>query len=380
MYFTNANIAGWRIDDDGLLRVTANVLAAGVYDYAADESPENAEKVNGAVPQYISADEFTEDALHTLEGKPVVVGHSWRNPGNAHDTCVVGSVAGTPSTDGRFISCDFIITDADAIQRIKSGELQAVSAGYTGDCVIDAGDYEGKPYTVRQKNIQFNHVALLPPGKGRCGDSVRILNNKDEEVRMAKVTMQFGERRKTYSFQNEEDVAVAEEMVEEQKTFNAEELAAAVSSVEELKAQLAEVQAKLDEQLAIVAEQKQQIEQLMSAEGQTALAEEAAAQVKDEEEVINSMDCSEEEREQLQNSVSACKTFAARRRCIVQNALRCPDNWTQDTVDGAFEALVAAAKRVQNSKKTVMGGTKAQVQNESISRLERVLRPMSVNK
>jgi len=81
-YSFNQRIQNWRIDDDGMLRVTAHILREGIYDYAPEECPPDFRNLP-VVKQYIPAAAFTPEALATLEGKWVIVAdHEWRTDEN----------------------------------------------------------------------------------------------------------------------------------------------------------------------------------------------------------------------------------------------------------------------------------------------------------
>ena len=205
------------------------------------------------------------------------------------------------------------------------------------------------------------------------------------------IKKEFGNRRVDFAFQNEDDAKEAERMSEETATFNAAELEDAMKIANEVKAQLDELQKKYDDAMATVEAQKAEIDKLMSAETQEAMAQEAAAQKEAEEAIINT--CVENEvveeakREEVCNRIANCKTFAERRRIVVQNALNIPDEqfsaWSQDSVDGAFEGLKATAKqsaerRLANSK-SPMGGAKARVQNSALSSLDRIFGAVRLN-
>lgn len=65
------------------------------------------------------------------------------------------------------------ITDEDSIHQVESGKKQEVSCGYTCDLDETPGTHEdGEPYDYVQKNIVYNHLAIV--GKGRAGPSARI--------------------------------------------------------------------------------------------------------------------------------------------------------------------------------------------------------------
>lgn len=390
--YNSGRKVNWRIDEDGMMRVTARVLADGVFDYAPDESPEEAKQnAKGVVGQLISKQEFTPEALKTLEGKPVIVDdHVWRDSENTmKDGLTVGAVAGTPTAKDGYIEADFIISDKETIEKIKSGALVEVSAAYDGDCYAKSGSYKGKSFGAVQTNLRFNHVLLLPAGRGRCGHNVRIVNiNRIKEKRMKTIQRQFGNRRVDFKFNNEDDAREAENMADEERKFNAAELDAAMAKAAEVKEQMDALQAEYDAAMQTISEQKAQIDELMSAETQEAMAQEAAAQTEAEDAILDDAVenevIEEEEKEEVKNRCANAKTFADRRRIIVQNALSVDEkdikDWPQEAVDGSFETLNRRA--VMNSKrasKQPMGGARAKVGNSGpASNLDRILRPMKL--
>jgi len=127
-----------------MLRVTVRIAREGVYPYDRSEFGDDLnESLAGkqTIRLKISASEFTPESLATLEGKPVIIGtpgadsqHVWQDARITPEN-TVGSVAGTPRREGDDIIADFIITDADTIEKIKNGELCEVSAAYRS--VID---------------------------------------------------------------------------------------------------------------------------------------------------------------------------------------------------------------------------------------------------
>ena len=175
----------WRIDEDGFLRVTACVLKPGVYDYGVDELPENARSrfCNAKkVTQAVVADEFTDEALASLEGKPVIMDartddHDWRTT-KSDPALEVGSVAGKPrvAPDGSILA-DLLIKRKDAIDAIINDRRREISAAY--DASLDDGAKMNADFV--QRHHRFNHVLLIPTGKGRCGPDVKILNRKGQE-------------------------------------------------------------------------------------------------------------------------------------------------------------------------------------------------------
>jgi hypothetical protein len=171
----------WRHDPEtGFLRCTAVILAVGVLDYQPSELPPEAPapdaqgRVRIAVlPQFLAEPE----SLASLEGMPAVVGHTWQDVRTAAIAC--GNVAGTPYVSGPDLLADILVVDPDAVRRIMLPEgdpdkLQEISSAY--DSVIDftpgVDVTTGEQYHGVFTNIRYNHVAILPPGRGRAGSSV----------------------------------------------------------------------------------------------------------------------------------------------------------------------------------------------------------------
>jgi hypothetical protein len=179
------------------LRVTARILKGGIYPYAAAEMPDELRKQfpnKDEIRQQIDPAEFTPEALASLEGKPVITdAHEWQEASGSPDAAKlrVGSIAGKPTKDGDGVVCDFLVTHPRAIADIQSGKLIEVSAGYdsTLEQPKDPVDYDAI-----QRDLRFNHVLLLPEGRGRCGPEVRILNQGEPmpiEMRIGNSSFKF---------------------------------------------------------------------------------------------------------------------------------------------------------------------------------------------
>ena len=372
----NQRIKNWRTDEDGMLRVTAHILREGVYNYDSDECPSQFRHMP-VVKQYIPAAAFTPEALTSLEGKWVVVAaHEWRTDETTMtDGLTVGSVAGAPrlSEDGKAIECDMLIADREAIEAIESGCLVEVSAAYRSTLIDQPGTFEGVHYDAMQTDFSFNHVLLLPVGKGRCGSKVRIINHKqdNEGAMSATFKVKIGNSERTLRFTNEADAAVAESAIEEEKKFNAEALAGHIAGREEVQAKLDEVnkqvvelQTQLTEHDKHLSEARAEIDRLLTPAAQEQLAQELNAQTDDEESIVEveAGNATEEERATVLNCIRSGKTLAERRVNIAKwhfenRKLEAPPDAPQSYYDGLFVGLATAAReKIQNSVRRVLNG------------------------
>ena len=115
---------------------------------------------------------FNPDSLNTLAYIPVTDLHPEEGnvtPENA-DRLQVGQT-GKPDNEDPFIGIDVVITRDRAIKSVQMGR-EELSCGYS--CTLDwsAGEWNGEPYDAIQKNIRYNHLALVD--RGRAGPQVRL--------------------------------------------------------------------------------------------------------------------------------------------------------------------------------------------------------------
>lgn len=148
--------------------VPAYVTRAGVFRYRNTDGTERLE--------YRPPDEvFSEDSLRTLKQASVTDLHPSGpvTPDN-WQALTVGSVDDVRK-DQTFVAAKLYVQDARAIKAVDSGDRRELSCGYT--CRLDMSpgvSPEGERYDAVQRQIRYNHVALLPVGTGRAGADVRV--------------------------------------------------------------------------------------------------------------------------------------------------------------------------------------------------------------
>lgn len=193
-------LKSWQFDHAGFLRCKTSVLRSCVLNYAPEElAVENIPaplRNSKAIRLYVPEAELSRDrSLDSLEGRPVSVDHVWQSTLGTDD---VGNIAGTPTYDptSKMVFADILVTDPNAIRRItaETGDpkkLVEQSAGYLMEVDWTPGVTEdGEEYDGVQRDITYNHVALVGEGEGRAGKDVRILNKRscnkmsDELVRV----------------------------------------------------------------------------------------------------------------------------------------------------------------------------------------------------
>jgi hypothetical protein len=151
----------------GGLAIPAFVTRVGVFEY---EQPDG--KV---IREYRPPEEvFHKDALATLPNATLTNEHpdGHVHPGNFKKH-VVGHVEKDVKQDGDKIAARLIVQDKKTLDDIKKRRRREVSCGY--HCDVDEAPgvtSEGERYDRVQRNIRYNHVALVDAG--RAGPDVRL--------------------------------------------------------------------------------------------------------------------------------------------------------------------------------------------------------------
>jgi len=200
-HFDRVDGPGWMIrkfvkTDEGYLRGRAIITNIGVFPYNHDGKT----IYELRLPEEV----FSPDSLETLKLIPVTNNHPKVkvNADNAKEF-QVGYTGDDPSSidgqnkdaksksDNIHLANDLVITTSDAVKDVESGK-RALSAAYTCDLEPAAvgARWCGIPYDYIQRNIRYNHVAIVD--KARAGDAAKIrFDSADakeiyfrEEVRM----------------------------------------------------------------------------------------------------------------------------------------------------------------------------------------------------
>jgi hypothetical protein len=218
----------------GFLRGSASLTRTGVFKYR---------NADGSISRQLRhPDEvFSPASLASLQNAPLTLGHPRVSGGlltadNAKDFAV-GSVSNV-RREGDFVRGDYLIVSQDAIDAAHAG-VNEISCGYT--CIHDEtpGVWEGEPYDLIQREIEYNHVAQLD--EGRAGPNVR-LDSKDafecvEEMRDAQESEEHMKKIKLDGGEYEVSESAAQAISNELNKIGAERDAAKTSS-ETLKAKL----------------------------------------------------------------------------------------------------------------------------------------------
>jgi hypothetical protein len=176
----------YRIDavdslSSGAVRVPAVLSRAGVFSYA---------RADGSLVREWRPEEevFAAESMASVEDAPVTVGHpaggvrsdNWREVVAGH----VSAKSTTRDDSVAGIRTGIVVSRKDAVERVRdkarTDRLRDLSPGYDVRIdetpgIVPAGHADaGKAYDRVQRDIRYNHIALLAPGGGRQGAAVSL--------------------------------------------------------------------------------------------------------------------------------------------------------------------------------------------------------------
>lgn len=163
--------------DNGFLQVPTTVGRVGVLVY---RQPDGSERRELRHPDEV----FHADSLATLASAVVTNDHPPRSaPDYGFVTSEnskrlsIGHNKNDAHQNDRHLDMTLVITDGDAIRQLTGGNKRQISPGYTTDLDFTPGVYNGERYDAIQRNIQYNHIAVVQ--RGRAGESVRLHLDSD---------------------------------------------------------------------------------------------------------------------------------------------------------------------------------------------------------
>ena len=166
-----APITGCETTDEGYLRVWCRAARSGTQLYKRADGSQ--------VREYRPPEEVgSPESLSTFGMKPATWGHPpvLLDSANTGKFQVGYSGSQVRYNDG-FVEVALVVTDQDAIKKVKSKDATEVSAGYKVDFDPTPGiTPEGESYDGVQRNIRVNHIAIVP--RGRAGPEVRLLMDR----------------------------------------------------------------------------------------------------------------------------------------------------------------------------------------------------------
>lgn len=164
--FDRSEVGPVQTTPQGFLRLPVFATRVGVFNYKT---------ADGRTIRELRPEEevFKADSLATLADAPVTLRHPpVMVTSDNVDQYLRGYVSGTVKQDGDKVAGMAIVSHADAIKAVKVDGLREVSCGYLADLEMTPGVWKGQPYDCIQRNIRYNHLAIVD--QGRAGPEVRL--------------------------------------------------------------------------------------------------------------------------------------------------------------------------------------------------------------
>lgn len=239
---------------EGYLKGKAVVTNVGVFPYKLD---------NGQIRWELRPPEevFHPDSLKTLKMKPLTNDHP-KEPVTSENIkkLSVGSLGEVIQTDAYRVSLHITVTNADAVETVEAGK-KALSCGYSVDIEEKEGVWMGVPYQAIQRNIRYNHTAIVD--RGRAGDAAKMkvdvalrMDSADTDIKSfgyqvnqnnrhtEETTMSMKKIKLDNGVEYEAEEKVIDALhVTKQKLDTAEKT---ISELEDVKKQKSEIEAKKD--------------------------------------------------------------------------------------------------------------------------------------
>lgn len=159
---------------NGRVIVPASLTRSGVFTY---QNPDGSPRREYRPPEEV----FREDSLASLAGAPVTYHHPRSGKASREDS-YGATLPARKGADGRHVEADLALVDGTALTAdIDADKIADVSCGY--DCVLvpEKGvSPEGEPYDFVQREIVYNHVAIVP--RGRAGSAALRLDDTGNQV------------------------------------------------------------------------------------------------------------------------------------------------------------------------------------------------------
>ena len=161
-------------NDSGALVGRAPVTNIGVFQY---RQPNGSIRREARLPEEV----FHPDSMASLSMAPVTLQHPKEKVTADNATKLsVGSLGDRVDSDAYHLFAPVVVRSADAVAAVESGEARGLSCGYSCDMDETPGNYLGVPYDAIQRNIRYNHVALV--GTPRAGDAAYIRMDSGDDV------------------------------------------------------------------------------------------------------------------------------------------------------------------------------------------------------
>lgn len=164
---------------EGYIRGEAIVTRTGIFIY---HNPDGSIRRELRHPDEV----WNEDSISSMESIPITNNHPEEKLVSSKNfkNLVIGYTGQEIKKDGDYIIASLVIADQDGVDWVKNQKRRELSLGYTVDLYKEDGIYENEPYDYVQKNIRYNHLAIVD--KARAGEMARIALDRSDTIEILK--------------------------------------------------------------------------------------------------------------------------------------------------------------------------------------------------
>lgn len=177
-----------KITEEGYIRANAVVTRTGVFNY---------QNADGSLRRELRHpdDVWDADSISSMEMIPVTNGHPIERLVSAENAkrLAIGYTGETVKKNGDLLMTKIVVTDHEGVQAVKTHGRKELSLGYTVDVEPESGIYNGERYDARQRNIRYNHLAIVD--KARAGKEARIALDAQDAIEFIIEGKEMGKRK-----------------------------------------------------------------------------------------------------------------------------------------------------------------------------------------
>lgn len=162
---------------DGYLTGRAIATNVGVFPYLMEDDSVQYEL---RAPEEV----FHPDSVKTLKDLVMTNDHPKERVTSENAKKLSVGFTGDVHQDQYHLAPKITIIDAEAVQDVQGGK-KALSCGYSLDLEFTSGTWMGVHYDAIQRNIRYNHLAIVP--KGRAGDAATMKLDSVDPVGVQKI-------------------------------------------------------------------------------------------------------------------------------------------------------------------------------------------------
>ena len=168
--------------DEGFILDTPAITRCGVFPYRNADGTMRYELRH-------PDDVFKQDSLDSIKGKPVTALHNGLIDNTNSTGVTVGAVMSAGRQDGDNVTAEIVIHDTSMVD----GGSKDLSCGYTLNLDEESGVYNGQTYTHRQRDIKYNHLAIVKAGRaGNARLNLDSIDFQEEKETMVKYRLDNG--------------------------------------------------------------------------------------------------------------------------------------------------------------------------------------------